>query len=245
MVNHIYSILHFNCAEVVAKVRSISDAQRLIDLLVHLVDEKCMLSQYKPDATSKAAQLVLRIFDMIPVLPRSLNMKDIYSYDKAGIDGGVYFKFQKDRCRFVLMWRVLDKNYIHLDMELQEDSLIPDNVSLWYNAWLQILPLDSNTVIELVLDVATAIQYFHSMGFMPSPSFTFGDVYLDLSLRPRIRFDAVTVITGFDEEESIFAFGRFFYASVRPRQQSQSMRGSSSSAVVPKIQGAGRPLSKL
>ncbi|KIL68706.1 hypothetical protein M378DRAFT_823594 [Amanita muscaria Koide BX008] len=112
------------------------------------------------------------------------------------------------------MWRVLDKNYIHLDMELLEDSLIAyDYGSLRGNTWRQILPLDSNTVIEIVLDVATAIQYFHSMGFMPSPSFTFGDVYLDLSLRPRIRFDAVTVIKGFDEEESIFAFGCFFYAA--------------------------------
>ncbi|KIL54846.1 hypothetical protein M378DRAFT_18491 [Amanita muscaria Koide BX008] len=220
IINHTYSILRFDCAEIAAKVRSISDAQRLVDLLMHLIDEKCILSQYKPDAMNKAARLVLRIFSRIPVLPRSLflNVKRITS-DKGDWTAGIRF-----RCEAALKWRVLDQNYVHLEVDLQGHSLIiPFNHSERSEKWRRVLPLDFNTVIELVLDVARAIQYLHLMGVTPGGLLDFGVVHLDLSLRPRIRIgtEILTLINPFMGsgserslyEDSIFAFGYFFYAA--------------------------------
>ncbi|KIL68686.1 hypothetical protein M378DRAFT_821885 [Amanita muscaria Koide BX008] len=166
----------------------------------------------------KAARLVLRIFGRMPVLPRSLflNVKRIPG--EGDITLGITF-----RCNAALIWRVLDQNYVHLEMGLQEHSLIiPFNQYVRSEKWRQVLPLDFNTVIELVLDVARAIQYLHSMGVTPGNLLDFRAVYLDLSLRPRIR-----IATGYLTlnpfmgsrserslyERSIFAFGCFFYAA--------------------------------
>ncbi|KAM6490076.1 hypothetical protein JOM56_014488 [Amanita muscaria] len=182
---------------------------------------------------SKAVRLVLRIFGRIPVLPQSLflNVKRI-TCEKGDIEAGIgvstriflryarQFKFQKDRCAAALIWRYLDKNYIHVEMELQEHSLIVLNkYPLRSKTWRQTLPLDSNTVIELVLDVARAIQYLHSMGVVYGFDFDFGHLYLDLNLRPRIRFacEFLHIIMGFERkrslyEDNVFSFGCFFYA---------------------------------
>ncbi|KIL68692.1 hypothetical protein M378DRAFT_8163 [Amanita muscaria Koide BX008] len=131
--------------------------------------------------------------------------------------------FQKFRCQTALTWRVLDQNYVHLEIDLQGHSLIiPFNLSERSEKWRQVLPLDFNTVIELVLDVARAIQYLHSTGITPDSLLDFGVVYLDLSLRPRIRiateYLTLNPFIGSESqrslyEDSIFAFGCLFYAA--------------------------------
>ncbi|KIL62496.1 hypothetical protein M378DRAFT_761168 [Amanita muscaria Koide BX008] len=193
-----------------------SDAQRLVDFLVHLVDEKYILSQYKPDGMGKAAQLVLNIFLWVPILPRSLflNVKRVtQEYPRLSN--------VRDACQSVLMWRVLDQNYVHLEINLKGASLlIPADLDM-KEKLQQVLPLDSITVIELMLDAARAIQYLHSMS-VARPSGILRKVYLDLSFRPKIRIAAqflglINPCTGPTTQHplsrsSVFDFGYFFYA---------------------------------
>ncbi|KIL60625.1 hypothetical protein M378DRAFT_912024 [Amanita muscaria Koide BX008] len=171
IINHTYSVLHFDCAEITLKVRSMSDAQVLVDLLVHLIDEKYILSQYKPDAMSKASQLVLNIFSRIPILPRSLflNAKRIGS-DMPDVKAGMYGTFGYEMttrsgihgtCEAALVWRVLDQNYICLEMNLLAHSLfIPINNQLRSDKWQQAF-LDPITIIELVSLKSLSTDAFH------------------------------------------------------------------------------------
>ncbi|KAM6502757.1 hypothetical protein JOM56_002734 [Amanita muscaria] len=151
-----------------------SDAQRLVDFLVYLIDEKYILSQYKPDGMGKAAQLVLNIF--LWEYPRLSNVRDA--------------------CQSVLMWRVLDQNYVHLEINLKGASLlIPADLDM-KEKLQQVLPLDSITVIELMLDAARAIQYLHSMS-VARPS----GILRPTSQHPLSR-------------SNVFDFGYFFYAAL-------------------------------
>ncbi|KAM6502769.1 hypothetical protein JOM56_002746 [Amanita muscaria] len=135
---------------------------------------------------SKAAQLVLNIFLWVPILPRSLlrNVKIVtYDLEHSGTLG--YFH---TACQSILMSRVLDQNYIHLEIDIQGASLIiPGGPSL-EQKWQPVLLLDSITAIELMLDAARAIQYFHSMGVAPSCALNVSNVFFDLIPRPKIRF---------------------------------------------------------
>ncbi|KAM6502764.1 hypothetical protein JOM56_002741 [Amanita muscaria] len=216
IINHTYSILRFDCAETVVKVRSMSDAQRLVDFLVYLIDEKYILSQYKPNGMSKAAQLVLNIFLWVPILPQSLflNLKRISHTSEA------WLAHVHNACRSALMWRVLDQHYIHLEITLQGASLIVGSPDLEVK-WQEVLPLESITVIELALEVVRALQYLHSMGVGHCNGFDIKCVHLDLSPRPKIRIvaqflDLINPCTRSTSEQSlygdsVFNFGCFFY----------------------------------
>ncbi|KAM6502752.1 hypothetical protein JOM56_002729 [Amanita muscaria] len=206
IINHTYSILGFDCAETAVKVRSMSDAQRLVDFLVY----KSILGQYNSDGMSKAARLVLNIFLWVPILPRLLllNMKRITHNET------LTFAYVQDTCQSVLMWRVLDQNYVHLAIKLQGASLATECLQ---NTLRQALPLNFITVIEIMLDVARAIQYLHSMNFVPNTTSMQDYVYLDLSLRPKIRiapqflYFINTCTRPTSEYRDAFNFGYFFY----------------------------------
>ncbi|KIL62514.1 hypothetical protein M378DRAFT_165718 [Amanita muscaria Koide BX008] len=251
--NHKDAKEHRQPAENQQKQRATTQEQREVDLLVHLIDEKYILGQYKPDAIRKATQLVLNICSTIPILPRSLflNAKRITS-SMHEVKAGMYGTFMNsmggvstitdwdldDACKAALVGRVLDHNYICIEINLRGHSFfIPINIQPRSDKWQQVLPLHPITIIELVslkslnrcfshclqvLDVAKAIQYLHSMGLaFRATTFDIGNVDLDLSLRPRIRIGAelLTLINPVMKstserllyEESIFGFGCFFY----------------------------------
>ncbi|KAM6502766.1 hypothetical protein JOM56_002743 [Amanita muscaria] len=107
-------------------------------------------------------------------------------------------------------------------MKIHEASLLIPASFYLGEKWRQVLPLDSITVIELMLDAARAIQYLHSMGVAPSSGFGMACMHLDLSLRPKIRIAArslhlINPCTRPTSEPSlyggnVFDFGCFFYA---------------------------------
>ncbi|KAM6502776.1 hypothetical protein JOM56_002753 [Amanita muscaria] len=169
---------------------------------------------------SKAAQLVLNIFLRVPILPRSLFLN-------ANITNGLKTQAQlpyiQAACQTVLMGRILDQNYIHLEMDIPGHSLvIPIRESRVSEKWQQSLTLlDSVTVIELALEVVRALQYLHSMGIALRDEFDIRSVHLDLSLLPKIRIaaDILTLINPFTRstserslyEGTVFGFGWFLY----------------------------------
>ncbi|KIL57834.1 hypothetical protein M378DRAFT_15982 [Amanita muscaria Koide BX008] len=65
------SLLAFDYAETAARVRSISDAQKLIDIIGLLANNESFVSKYGPDAARKVAFLGSEIFARVPFLPRS------------------------------------------------------------------------------------------------------------------------------------------------------------------------------
>ncbi|KIL58857.1 hypothetical protein M378DRAFT_292189 [Amanita muscaria Koide BX008] len=71
IIDCISSLLAFDHSETARRVRSVSDAQNLIDLVELLVNDRSFLDKCGPDAARKAAYLASDIFARIPLLPRS------------------------------------------------------------------------------------------------------------------------------------------------------------------------------
>ncbi|KIL67189.1 hypothetical protein M378DRAFT_296448 [Amanita muscaria Koide BX008] len=72
IIDRMSSLLAFDYAETVARVRTVSDAQKLIDLIDLLTNNECFLSQCGRDAACKAVRLASEIFSRVPHLPPSL-----------------------------------------------------------------------------------------------------------------------------------------------------------------------------
>ncbi|KIL54020.1 hypothetical protein M378DRAFT_19286 [Amanita muscaria Koide BX008] len=72
MIDRMFSLLAFDYAETVARVRTLSDAQKLIDLIDLLTNHESFLSQCGRDAARKAAHLASKLFAKTPLLPQSL-----------------------------------------------------------------------------------------------------------------------------------------------------------------------------
>ncbi|KAM6499598.1 hypothetical protein JOM56_005106 [Amanita muscaria] len=68
------SLLAFDAAETAARVRSVTDAQKLIDIIDSLTNNESLLSHcsQRGHAARKACLLVSEIFARVPVLPQSL-----------------------------------------------------------------------------------------------------------------------------------------------------------------------------
>ncbi|KIL60746.1 hypothetical protein M378DRAFT_906077 [Amanita muscaria Koide BX008] len=64
------SLLRFDRAEIAMKLRSILDAQSLMDII-----DKYFCSDYTPGISRSAVRLALEIYARVPVLPRSLFAK--------------------------------------------------------------------------------------------------------------------------------------------------------------------------
>ncbi|KIL55993.1 hypothetical protein M378DRAFT_549031 [Amanita muscaria Koide BX008] len=81
VINLMGAVLRFDCSETVMRVRSLSDAQKLVDLLDYVIHAKNALH---PDAMRKARLLALNIFARVPIVPLSyfLNRKKdkLYNY---------------------------------------------------------------------------------------------------------------------------------------------------------------------
>ncbi|KIL56081.1 hypothetical protein M378DRAFT_173013 [Amanita muscaria Koide BX008] len=80
IIDRMLSLLVFDHAEIVARVRTVSDAQKLIDLIDLLTNDECILSQCDPDVVCKAAGLASEIFARVPLLPQSLFLNNPGGY---------------------------------------------------------------------------------------------------------------------------------------------------------------------
>ncbi|KAM6499321.1 hypothetical protein JOM56_004829 [Amanita muscaria] len=72
VIDYMSSLLVFDCAETVARVRCISDAQNVIDIIDLLTNNESFTTRCGPQAARKAAHLASAIFARVPLLQRSL-----------------------------------------------------------------------------------------------------------------------------------------------------------------------------
>ncbi|KAM6497629.1 hypothetical protein JOM56_005577 [Amanita muscaria] len=66
------SLLRFDRAEIAMRLRSILDAQNLVDVIDELINNEYFCSDYSADISCNAVRLALEIYSRVPVLPRSL-----------------------------------------------------------------------------------------------------------------------------------------------------------------------------
>ncbi|KIL56801.1 hypothetical protein M378DRAFT_437935 [Amanita muscaria Koide BX008] len=72
VIERMSSLLAFDYAETVARVRSVVEAQKLIDIIDLLIHNQTFLSHCGGDAACKAALLASEIYSRVPLLPRSV-----------------------------------------------------------------------------------------------------------------------------------------------------------------------------
>ncbi|KAM6499257.1 hypothetical protein JOM56_004765 [Amanita muscaria] len=197
IINLIPHLLTFNHAEVASKVDSVSDAQKLIDLIDLVTNTASLLSQYGTNVARKAVYLASEIFRQTPVLPQSLFLNrsspDVWSPGN--------FKPVELLCQSALIGRILDHDYVIslLGIYYNEDeregrgfrfvsSMVTEqNLSL--SQWLERSNPSSIARIRMMLEIAKIIQYIHSMGITLDSNAIQSECFsLDSNLRPRIRF---------------------------------------------------------
>ncbi|KIL58350.1 hypothetical protein M378DRAFT_319441 [Amanita muscaria Koide BX008] len=72
IIDGVSSLLAFDCSETARRVRSVSDAQKLIDIVDLTINNRSFLRECGPEAVCKAAHLASEIFARVPLLPESL-----------------------------------------------------------------------------------------------------------------------------------------------------------------------------
>ncbi|KIL59236.1 hypothetical protein M378DRAFT_1013702 [Amanita muscaria Koide BX008] len=72
IIERMSSLLAFDDAETVPRVRSVADAQKLIDIIDLLIHNQMFLNHCGPDAARKAALLAADVYARVPLLPRSV-----------------------------------------------------------------------------------------------------------------------------------------------------------------------------
>ncbi|KAM6499325.1 hypothetical protein JOM56_004833, partial [Amanita muscaria] len=127
IIDRMSSLLAFDYAETAARVRSVSDAQKLIDLIDLLMNNECFLSQCGPDAARKAVHLASEIYARVPILPLSpflspfLNKPARHFYKV-----GTPLEFI---CQNVLISNILDHNYIFPALSISDK---PDKLQVGF-----------------------------------------------------------------------------------------------------------------
>ncbi|KAM6499282.1 hypothetical protein JOM56_004790 [Amanita muscaria] len=106
IIDHMAFLLAFNHAETAARIQSISDAQKLIDLIDLLTNNKSFLGQCGPDAARKAVHLASNIFARVPILPMSPFL------NKPARHFGFVAATLEFIGQSVLISKILDHNYI-------------------------------------------------------------------------------------------------------------------------------------
>ncbi|KIL58616.1 hypothetical protein M378DRAFT_310697 [Amanita muscaria Koide BX008] len=115
IIDRVSSLLAFDYAETAARVRSVSDAQKLIDLIDLLNNNESFLSQCSPDAICKTAHLASKLYARVPILPLSpfLN-RPARHFSQVGVT----LEFI---CQSVLISKILDHNYILPVLEIYDN----------------------------------------------------------------------------------------------------------------------------
>ncbi|KAM6499313.1 hypothetical protein JOM56_004821 [Amanita muscaria] len=163
IIHHMSSLLAFDYAKTAARVRSVSDAQKLIHLIVLLNNNESFLRQCGPDAARKAAHLASKIYARVPILPLSLLNRP------AGHSAILGFTLEFI-CQNVLISRILDHKYILPVLgiygkqdELQGSFGNVDEQTELINKWLERSSPNFSTRTRVMLQIARIIRYIHSM----------------------------------------------------------------------------------
>ncbi|KIL60403.1 hypothetical protein M378DRAFT_168132 [Amanita muscaria Koide BX008] len=208
IIDRMSSLLAFDYAETAARVRSISDAQKLIDLIDLLNNNKSFLSQCGPDAACRAAHLASKLFARVPTLPLSPFL------NRPARHSGYLGTPLELVCQSVLISKILDHNYIlpvlgtydkwnrlHGGLGNINDQTEP------IHEWLERSSPDFRTRIRVMLEIARVIRYIHSMDIALYCSDSTSEYFLDSNLRVKIMFRGLFVwwsmeasIYGHDDE---------------------------------------------
>ncbi|KAM6496468.1 hypothetical protein JOM56_009174 [Amanita muscaria] len=220
VINLMSAVLRFDCAETVMRVRSLSDAQKLVDLLDYVIHANNALD---PDARRKASLLAFQIFARVPIIP--------LSYLLDGNDKPYHYTLANNRTihieilsQTLFASRILDHRYIDPVSDEAKSSHISFRVrtGAYANDLARYLSQQSSssvTKIQIMFRLAKAIQYLHSMGVVLDYRFHSLNVVLDSDLCPTIRCLYSTSQSILDKEckvrfspdDNILSFGGLFY----------------------------------
>ncbi|KIL57941.1 hypothetical protein M378DRAFT_15901 [Amanita muscaria Koide BX008] len=195
IIDRMSSLLAFDYAETAARVRSVSDAQKLIDLIDLLMNNECFLSQCGPDAAHKAVHLASKIYARVPILPLSpfLNKPACHFYQV-----GTPLEFI---CQTVLISNILDHNYIFPALSISDKS---DKLQVGFGhvneptepiyKWLKRSSPNFITRIRVMLEIARCIRYIHSMDIaLYSYDMRSEYFFLDSNLSAKFMFQGLFV----------------------------------------------------
>ncbi|KAM6492943.1 hypothetical protein JOM56_011077, partial [Amanita muscaria] len=170
------ALVRFDPTETATKVRALTDAQNLVDLICYLNKKECFKSWFGP-AAHNATRLALEICGRVPLLPQSLFLNTAgLDTDKSTYQGRdveiwpssrtVYEQFFDE---FVLRSLSHDNIAPYLgictDMtDIRLISLKSENGTL--HEWRQSINPSVSRIQQIVFEVAKAIQYVHSLGLV-------------------------------------------------------------------------------
>ncbi|KIL60753.1 hypothetical protein M378DRAFT_167728 [Amanita muscaria Koide BX008] len=189
------------------------------------------MSDYTPGISRRAVRLALEIHARVPVLPRSLFAKGI-----VGPHHHIWFTCRNTLPDTELLFqsafvsKILDPSYIVRVLWVYEEdnrllSVVDkvnenmESLSQWRNRSNP----SSATRIRVMLEVAKAVRYVHSMGIILHDAVDSDDIFLDSEFHARFRFLGLTAhyinvtLIGdlnhewLSREANIFLFGCLFY----------------------------------
>ncbi|KAM6491571.1 hypothetical protein JOM56_012963 [Amanita muscaria] len=190
IIAHMSSLLAFDYTETAAKVRSVPDAQNLIDLIDLLNNNESFHRQCGPDAARKAVHMASKIYARVPILPLSsfLNRPA-----RLGVSMG---STPEDICQKVLISKILDHHYIlpvfgiyDISAQLYGDlgDIIEQTAPI--DQWLERSSPNFSTRIWVMLEIAKIIRYIHSMYIvLYSRSIAMGNFVLDSNFHAKFMF---------------------------------------------------------
>ncbi|KIL55450.1 hypothetical protein M378DRAFT_17932 [Amanita muscaria Koide BX008] len=175
------SLLTFDRSETARRVRSVSDAQKLIDLVELLVNDRSFLNQCGPDAARKAAHLASEFFARVPLLPRSFlnGPLRLYSWNVELV------------CQTAFISRILNHDYMVSSFRICDKSDANES----FDRWLQRSNPSFSTRIRVMLEIARIIRYIHSMD-IALLAIDSGVFVLDSNLRAKILLGGLSTWWG-------------------------------------------------
>ncbi|KIL60389.1 hypothetical protein M378DRAFT_919280 [Amanita muscaria Koide BX008] len=184
VIDYMSSLLVFDCAETVARVRCISDAQNVIDIIDLLTNNESFTTRCGPEAARKAAHLASAIFARVPLLQRSLFLNKPDGY----LEGNLF------PLETVFISKILDHNYVLPVLGIYHDQdqfgygIVFERIE---NAaeWLRRSRPNFITRMRVMFEIARIIRYIHSMGIaLYAGSIELGCFFLDSNFRVKIKF---------------------------------------------------------
>ncbi|KAM6491083.1 hypothetical protein JOM56_013322 [Amanita muscaria] len=178
------ALIRFDPTETAMKVRSMTDAQNLTELIFCLNKKECFTSWFGA-AAHNATRLALTIYGRIPVLPRSLFLNSAHVDENQGTYQGkaIGVCIHKNSiwrdCVSAFMWGNLSHASIVpcLGISFQSDiaTVSPSPEAEW--RWSSNHSVSK--IQQIIFEVAKVIQYIHSLGIALGYRFDTSDVYLD------------------------------------------------------------------
>ncbi|KAM6493161.1 Protein kinase-like domain containing protein [Amanita muscaria] len=217
------------------KIRSITDAQNLVELIFCLNKNECFKSWFGVVADN-ATRLAVAIYGRVPLLPRSLFLnsadldRDEETYQGKAVKICNPSASFKQKCFDAYMWGSLSHGNMgpllgicSFQWHLVEVFALPDSSAV--DAWRRSINPSVSKIQQIFFEIAKAIQYIHSLGIMLSYPFDQRDVYLDsdnhVKLQcpgfcPSYTYKEQFDYDGHDDstytlDDDIFWLGAFFY----------------------------------